>query len=305
LPKGESRLDAIPERLRRPLEAAVAGTLPPNVALMRLLIEAADDSEVRDALSAARRILADRPTGTARLEEVAHLLEGHPDAFAKVKAVLARVVHDASAGRPERAVAGFSIAFDRAVLAAPEASVALYALGSPELLRASTAEVIDALDRWGLIAPDKTLLEIGCGIGRFEEALAPKVRLAVGIDVSSAMLAEARRRCIVANASFIRTSGLDLGTFADNSFDLVLAVDSFPYLVQAGLELAARHIEESARVLKQGGNLVILNFSYGSDFDWDRRTLARLTTAKFHIERNGVQEFRLWDGAAFHFVRSV
>jgi 2-polyprenyl-3-methyl-5-hydroxy-6-metoxy-1,4-benzoquinol methylase len=305
LPKGQSRLDAIPERLRRPLEAAVAGTLPPNVALMRLLIEAADDSEVRDALSAARRILADRPTRTARLEEVAHLLEGHPDAFAKVKAVLARVVHDASAGRPERAVAGFSIAFDRAVLAAPEASVALYALGSPELLRASTAEVIDALDRWGLIAPDKTLLEIGCGIGRFEEALAPKVRLAVGIDVSSAMLAEARRRCIVANASFIRTSGLDLGTFADNSFDLVLAVDSFPYLVQAGLELAARHIEESARVLKQGGNLVILNFSYGSDFDWDRRTLARLTKAKFHIERNGVQEFRLWDGAAFHFVRSV
>jgi ubiquinone/menaquinone biosynthesis C-methylase UbiE len=150
------------------------------------------------------------------------------------------------------------------------------------------------------------MLEIGCGIGRFEEALAPALRLAVGIDVSRSMLQAARERCAaLADAAFVQTSGLDLAAFRDRSFDLILAVDSFPYLVQAGPELLARHVAESARVLRAGGDLVILNLSYRGDLDQDRRDLAALAAEAFEVRRNGAQgEFRLWDGAAFHLSRS-
>jgi SAM-dependent methyltransferase len=103
--------------------------------------------------------------------------------------------------------------------------------------------------------------------------------------------------------SFLQTSGLDLAPFRDRSFDLVLAVDSFPYLFQAGSALVARHVAEAARVLRPGGDLVILNLSYRDDLGEDRRDLAALATGAFDLRRDGTREFRHWDGAAFHLVR--
>lgn len=300
----EAWLAAIPARFRGPLAETAAGTLPPNIALMRLLIEARDEAEGREVLRAARAAFADCADGAARLDALARLHARHPQAFATVKAVLARVAHDRSGATPAEGVGALAAAFDAAVRADPEASVALYALGSAQLLRETTAEVVDVLRGWGVLARDRVVLEIGCGIGRFEAALAPEVALVVGIDVSAAMLAEARRRCAgIAEAAFVRSSGLDLAAFVDARFDLVLAVDSFPYLVQAGPELAARHVEEAARVLKPGGDLVILNYSYRGDPGRDRADLAPLAAGCFRLLRAGERPFRLWDGAAFHLRR--
>jgi SAM-dependent methyltransferase len=118
------------------------------------------------------------------------------------------------------------------------------------------------------------------------------------------MLRAARARCAGrANVSFLQTSGLDLAPFRDRSFDIVLAVDSFPYLFEAGSGLVARHVAEAARVLRPGGDLVILNLSYRDDLGADRRDLAALATGAFDIRRDGTREFRHWDGAAFHLVR--
>ena len=133
------------------------------------------------------------------------LLDAHPAAFRTVKAVLDRVVHDAEARPAGETVRALAAAFDEAARAAPEASVALYALGSPELLLAATAEIVAALRRWGVLGRDRSMLEIGCGIGRFEEALAAELALAVGIDVAAAMLRAARARCAgLANVSFLQ-----------------------------------------------------------------------------------------------------
>jgi SAM-dependent methyltransferase len=271
---------------------------------MHILMESESAEEATEILNAGRVAFSDRPGPGARLEELVSLHERCPQAFATVKAVLARIVHDRAPDKPSTGIRALASAFDRAVSAAPEASVALYTLGNPELLEAATAEVVETLRGWGLIASDRTMLEIGCGIGRFEEALAPMVRLAVGVDVSAAMLAQARRRCAGApNTAFLQTSGLDLAAFADCSFDLVLAADSFPYLVQAGGALAARHIEEAARVLRPGGALVILNFSYRGDLDIDRADIAAAAGGKFHLVRDGERPFRLWDGVAFHLAK--
>jgi SAM-dependent methyltransferase len=292
--------DAIPERFRARLADAASGNLPPNVALMHILMEATDAEEARAVLSAACVGLRDG-LGATRLRDLQRLYESNPDAFTTVKAVLARVAHDEA---PANGVSTLAAAFDRAASAAPEGSVALYTLGSPALLNAATAEVVDTLRRWGVIAPNRALLEIGCGIGRFEEALAPQVSLAVGIDVSGAMLAQARRRCsALANTGFLLTSGSDLAAFRDASFDLVLAVDTFPYLIQAGPELAAQHIREAARVLRPGGDLVVLNYSYRGDLARDQADLAGAAAGLFRTLRNGERPFRLWDGAAFHLAR--
>jgi SAM-dependent methyltransferase len=297
-------LAAVPERFRRPLGLAVQKRLPPNVALMHVLIEAEDEAQARTVLRQAAEAAGEGDAADA-VRALLDLCDAHPQAFRTVKAVLARVAHDAAPQGADGTVRALAGAFDAAARAAPEASVALYTLGSPALMRAATEDIVAALRRWGVVAPGRAMLEIGCGIGRFEEALAPALRIAVGIDVSAAMLRAARQRCRgVANAAFVQTSGLDLAAFRDESFDLVLAVDSFPYLVQAGPALLARHVAEAARVLRAGGDLVILNLSYRGDLDQDRRDLATFAAGTFAVRRGGVQgEFSLWDGAAFHLVR--
>ena len=122
-----------------------------------------------------------------------------------------------------------------------------------------------------------------------------------GIDVSPAMVREARRRCeTLANVTLLECEGRDLARFADASFDLVLAVDSFPYLFQSGWPLLVRHFQESARVLRPGGRLAVLDLSYGRTVELDRADFARLAEeSALRVIEPGVRPFRHWDGLAF------
>jgi cyclopropane fatty-acyl-phospholipid synthase-like methyltransferase len=88
---------------------------------------------------------------------------------------MAEAQHDRATGSVDDAIAHWSAVFDRLAGVQAGAGIALYALGSPELLERSTAEIVEALRGWGLLHPDSDVLEIGCGIGRFVRALAPDV----------------------------------------------------------------------------------------------------------------------------------
>jgi SAM-dependent methyltransferase len=191
--------------------------------------------------------------------------------------------------------------FDRAVVLAPEAAVALYSLGSPEILERATAEIVARLHEWRLVGADVDVLDIGCGIGRLERALAPHVRSITAIDVSPGMIAAAAARCGgLGNIAFLCVEGSGLAVLAGRRFGLVLAVDVFPYLVMAGREIAARHVADIAGLLDPGGALAIFNYSYRGDPDADRADLARLAAeCGFSVERNGTRDFSLWDGATF------
>jgi len=184
--------------------------------------------------------------------------------------------------------------------------VAAYSLGSPEILQQVTDEIVTLLDEWGLLGPDRRALEIGCGIGRMQAALASRVAEAHGIDISPKMIAAARRRCAgMPNVHFAISSGRDLGGFPDASFDLILAVDSFPYIHQAGLSLVESDCEEAARVLVPDGELVVFNFSYRDDTEADRLEVRKLCRAAgFSLMMNGAQPFKLWDGVVFRMRRS-
>ncbi len=123
----------------------------------------------------------------------------------------------------------------------------------------------------------------------------------VGVDVSEQMLTAARERCAgLPNVSFRKIGGGNLGGFVDSEFDLVLAADSFPYIVQAGPGPTRAMLAECIRVLRPGGRLAMLNFSYRGDLRADRDEIAGFAAETgLVVVRDGGSEFALWDAAAF------
>lgn len=279
------------------LVACGNGELAPNLALMHLILASGSAAEAEAALRAAMANATE--TARPRLAAAVELWQETPGAFAAVKAV-------ARCGRPDSAtVADWKGAYDQAATLSPEAAVALYSLGRSDVLEAASSEIVEDLTRRALVFAGASVLEIGCGIGRLLPALGARARQVVGMDISPAMLSEARRRCEqCTNLLLVQGTGEDLAPFADASFDLVLAIDSFPYIVAAGPHLAAGHMAEAARVLRPGGALVIINYSYRRDDDLDRRDLARLARdSGLAMRRNGARDFELWDGLAFELVK--
>jgi ubiquinone/menaquinone biosynthesis C-methylase UbiE len=192
--------------------------------------------------------------------------------------------------------------FDWSVQQSEEASVALYSLGNPTLLERATSEIVAQLDKWQVLGKEKTVLDIGCGIGRIACAIAPKVRDVHGIDVSRGMIDIALRRCEpFTNVHLLKSTGHDLREFNDEWFDTVIAVDTFPYINQSGAALVESHFSETKRVLKVRGDLVILNYSYRGDDDADRDDVRRLAAEYgFDVLAAGEHPFNIWNGSAFH-----
>jgi SAM-dependent methyltransferase len=268
--------------LTDPLALCRAGAISPEVALARLLFSGVSPAEIAGRLGAddaAIRALLDR------------------QGLAAVGAMLAEVDHETP-----HDVAAMRAIFDAAVARAPEASVAAFSLGDPAILARATAELVAWLQAEALLGPECDVLDLGCGIGRVAAAIAPRVRSVLALDVSPAMIAEARRRHgSVPGLRFGVTSGTDLGTLSAGVFDLILAVDSFPYLVQAGV--AERHVADAKHLLRPGGTLAILNLSYrGGEAD---RADARRWAAEhgFALGHEGDRCFTLWDGVAFTLRR--
>lgn len=301
--------DHCPEHLREPLKACADGRVPPNIALMQLFIAAADEREAAAVLEELRSAIGQDPSDPAaeRLRRMIALSRENPQAFGLVKAVLADVDHQGTGAEADDGVARWAGLFDRMARISPEGGVALYALGNPDLLNAATAEVVDRLRAWGLLGPDTVVIEIGCGIGRFVQALSPHSGHVTGIDISEEMIARAKERCAgLANVALAVSSGRDLAPFRSASANLVLAADVFPYLVQAGPHLVDRHLSEAARVLKPGGSLVVFNYSYRGDEAADRRDLSeRAGRHGLQLQGGTPEPFAFWDAATFHLVRAA
>lgn len=302
----DARLAAIePAIAREVLRDLLEEEISPVIALSRLLLALGGAAEAEEFFAFAAQRWG-RPLDP-RLRETARLLHDHREGCERVAAMLREHPDPAKmSGPPEEIVAAFRRFFDRSVAWNEEASVAAYSLGDAGILQRVTEEVVGLLDAWGLLGAGRRTLEIGCGIGRMQAALAPRVAEAHGVDISPKMIEAARRRCAgLPNAHLSVVSGRDLATFADERFELVYAVDSFPYIHQAGPEIVDAHFHETARVLAPGGELAIFNFSYRDDLDADRHEVRKLCRAAgFSLTMNGAQPFRLWDGVAFRMRKA-
>lgn len=287
---------ACPPPLRAPLARYLSGEISAEITLMHFAL----DSGGVDALNSALQNLLAVAPHREELADLVRLAAVNGDHLGQLAALcrdeLVRIPSVAS----DR-IAAIREQFDKAVALAPEASVALYSLGSPDILDRATDEIVACLAQWGLLRTDMNVLDIGCGIGRIARALAPHVDAITAIDVSLGMIEEARRRCQgLANVAFAQCNGRDLAAFDDKSFDLVLAIDSFPYLFAADPAIAAQHMRDVARLLRPGGALVIVNFSYRGDDITDRSDVERFASANgFAILRAGSRDFKLWDGLTF------
>ena len=263
------------------VSACLAGRISPEVALARLLLAGLLPDEIGAMLPAGTTIAGLFGAQRGNLEAVARMLAG------------ARVDHETA--RTPKAIAAM---FDHAVACAPEASVAAYALNDPALLSGATAELVDWLLDRGYAHADADVLDLGCGIGRVAAALASHVARVLGTDVSPGMIAEARRRHgRVANLAFAVTDGQP-PTLPPACLDLLLAVDSFPYLVQAGV--ADAHVARACCLLRPLGRLAIFNLAYGEDLEASIGRARRWADAwDLTLEIEGERPFTLWDGAAF------
>ncbi|MBI1868346.1 MAG: metalloregulator ArsR/SmtB family transcription factor [Methylocystis sp.] len=110
--------------------------------------------------------------------------------------------------------------------------------------------------------PLHCLLDLGAGTGRMLELFAPLAERAIGVDLSSSMLAVARgrlegtgRRNVV-----LRQGDIYALPIERNSCDLVIVHQVLHYLDDPG-----RALREAARVLSPGGRLVVVDFAPHSE----------------------------------------
>lgn len=107
-------------------------------------------------------------------------------------------------------------------------------------------------------APQR-VLDFGCGVGRVLLAMAERIPEAVGVDVSQAMLDEARRNCEERGAGNVTLALSDDALSAvEGSFDLIHSVLVFQHIEPTrGHALVARLLQR----LRPGG-IAALHFTY-------------------------------------------
>lgn len=295
------------EDLKTILARCLDGSISPSVTLMQMLIETEDAAAVRAAIDdVTRRAASLSRSGDSllrdRVDDLTQLVVENERGCERIAAML-RTDMDSPDRAPsvEEGIAFCERLFDWSVQQSEEASVALYSLGNPELLERATKEIVAQLERWGIVSRDRTVLDIGCGIGRLEVELASRVGQVYGIDVSTQMINAALKRCApLTNVHLLKVTGRNLAEYTNDFFDAAIAVDTFPYINQSGAPLVEQYFSEVARVLKPGGDFVILNFSYSENEQEDEASV------RDHAERHGFdvvisaeRPFALWDGLAF------
>jgi SAM-dependent methyltransferase len=301
----EAAGEAWTKEARELLQRYDAGDLPAGIALMRVAMLAPDPAALRQLVERDGRSAGARAAHADRKAALLQILDETPDVWTTVHAVTSSVSHHMEPSRKTRRIAEIAAAFDRAVAASPEASVALYSLGRRDLLDRATGEIVAFIRALDLHGRDRMILDLGCGTGRMEEALAPLVRGIIGLDISVGMVALARRRTNgLDNADIRLSSGPGLSEIASNSMDCVLCIDVFPYIVLSAPSCPLNYFRSFQRVLKPGGDLLLLNYSYRNDEAADLRDLAALCgQTGFLLLRSGDRPFRHWDGRAFHLRR--
>ncbi|MAE76367.1 MAG: hypothetical protein CMJ85_05825 [Planctomycetes bacterium] len=128
--------------------------------------------------------------------------------------------------------------------------------GTEQLFRSSgehdVALFFDGLEQ--VLQPEATVVDIGAGVGRMDEFVAPRVRRLIGVDVSGEMVALARQRLAhLDNIEFREGDGWTLPGMDDGGIDVVFSHIVFQHMPR---NVAASYFGEVVRVLAPGGHFV-------------------------------------------------
>jgi ubiquinone/menaquinone biosynthesis C-methylase UbiE len=122
-----------------------------------------------------------------------------------------------------------------------------------DFLAQGSALVDDVLD-WAGDTPRKTMLEIGCGLGRMLVHFARHFETAYGVDIAPEMIDRARELCPT-NVRLSVGSGRDLSEFHDAMFDFAFCVQVFQHIPDR--EVISRYLREIRRTLRPGASAVV------------------------------------------------
>lgn len=112
-------------------------------------------------------------------------------------------------------------------------------------------------DAWmlaGLLPSDWVVADLGCGTGHLLQVVAPNVREVIGVDSSAEMLKSARARLGKQRNVILKNADLYRLPIAKDQVDAVMMSIVLPYIEQPELAL-----QESARITKRGGRLVMID----------------------------------------------
>lgn len=113
----------------------------------------------------------------------------------------------------------------------------------------------------GFHTADRTVLEIGCGLGRLSHALARRFAKVQALDISETMIAKGQElNKGIKNIEWVLSNGSDLHPIPAQSVDFV-----FSYLVLQHLpseDLVRKYLSEVTRVLRPNG-VFLLQFKSG------------------------------------------
>jgi SAM-dependent methyltransferase len=127
---------------------------------------------------------------------------------------------------------------------------------------AEIAELEQKLANVGLVSNRRAALDYGCGVGRLTRALAARFEKVTGVDISQAMLDEARANTRESgNVELVRGTGMDLRAIPSESIDLVysnIALQHSPAEFQRGV------IRDMCRVVATGGIMAFQNAAHAN-----------------------------------------
>lgn len=219
---------------------AILGQSQPRVSRhLKLLVEAGLVERRREGAWAFFRLAPGGPAG-ALARDLSNWLDADDPVLAEDRARLAEV-RQARAENAARYFAAHAAEWDD-----------IRSLHAPETL--VEAAMIEAVgDR-----PVRNLLDLGVGAGRMLELFAPLAERAIGVDLSTAMLAVARGRMEETGLRNVQLRQGDIYALPieRNSIDLAVMHQVLHYL-----DDPARALREAARVLAPGGRLLVVDFA--------------------------------------------
>lgn len=112
------------------------------------------------------------------------------------------------------------------------------------------------------VRPDDTLLDVACGPGSLTLDLAPHLAHATGLDITAAMLEQARQAQAdlgIANVEWVEGDAASI-PFANEHFGIVSCSAAFHHFEQP-----AAVLREMARVCHPGGRVVVIDVTPNSD----------------------------------------
>ncbi len=138
--------------------------------------------------------------------------------------------------------------------------------------------------------PDRTVVEVGCGLGRMSTALADHFGRVVGVDIAPRLIDEACRRNDVSQVSFEVADGVHLRPESINECDTVFSYEVFYYINPEGL---ATYFRDAFQLLRSGGEFV---------FQLNMEPIRLTTRLSFLLRRMlyscGIKHWRGWPTGA-------